>query len=293
MNDHPFQIQLTPEIKRIFHLYYQMHGIRLSLFTPQGDKIYPREDQPDCSYCRLIRNDLDFEERCLKLDRRMIRLCIEEDRLIRYHCHGGMEEAALPLRVDGDILGCIMLGQFRRKSAGESPYSGIWRERFGNSRLVEAYEETPEFSDRKIPVLMDIYQTLLDILSRERMIRHRDFDLILPITRRLEEEPRWNPSLSEAAKAVGRSTSSTTRLFKKITGKSFKNYLVELKMNQAERIMIDFPRKPVKEIAWELGYGDPLYFSRLFKKQLNLSPRELREKRLQESERFFQSRWPG
>lgn len=285
-------IQLSQEIKRIFKLYYQLHGVRLSLFTPGGERIYPQEDQPDCSYCRLVRQELGFEERCLKLDRRMILLSIEEDRLIRYHCHGGMEEAALPLRIGGEILGCIMLGQFRRQSAKGSPYSDLWKKTLRNERLDAAYEETPLFPDRKIPLLMDLYQTLLDILSRERLIRHRDFDLIFPVTSRLELEPSWNPNLSEAAEAIGRSTSSVSRMFKNITGNSFKKYLIDYKMNQAERIMVDHPRKPLKEIAWELGYGDPLYFSRLFKGFWGISPRELREKRLQESESFFQSRGP-
>ena len=52
----------------------------------------------------------------------------------------------------------------------------------------------------------------------------------------------------------------------------------------AERVMIEAKRelyltaKPVKQIAFELGYTDEFYFSRIFKKQVGVSPRIFREK---------------
>ncbi len=51
----------------------------------------------------------------------------------------------------------------------------------------------------------------------------------------------------------------------------------------AERIVIEAKRelyltnKPVKEIAFELGYNDEYYFSRFFKTNADVSPQLFRE----------------
>jgi YesN/AraC family two-component response regulator len=51
----------------------------------------------------------------------------------------------------------------------------------------------------------------------------------------------------------------------------------------SERIIIEAKRelylttKPIKELAYELGYEDEYYFSRFFKKNANVSPQMYRE----------------
>lgn len=66
----------------------------------------------------------------------------------------------------------------------------------------------------------------------------------------------------------------------KITKTHFNKTLTDL---ISERIMIEAKRelyltnKPVKEIAWELGYEDEHYFSRFFKTNADISPQLYRE----------------
>lgn len=66
----------------------------------------------------------------------------------------------------------------------------------------------------------------------------------------------------------------------KITKKHFNKTLTNL---IAERIIIEAKRelyltnKSVKEVAYELGYDDEYYFSRFFKKNVNISPQVYRE----------------
>jgi AraC-like DNA-binding protein len=60
-------------------------------------------------------------------------------------------------------------------------------------------------------------------------------------------------------------------LFKKKTGYSPIQYFNHLKIQRACQYL-SFTGMSVKEISFSLGYEDPLYFSRLFKKTMNLSP---------------------
>jgi hypothetical protein len=73
-----------------------------------------------------------------------------------------------------------------------------------------------------------------------------------------------------------RAFSPTLRLFKEQTGYSPVDYFIHLKMQHA-CMLLSVTRKTVREIAWEIGYDDPYYFSRIFKKVIGMSPRRYRE----------------
>lgn len=271
-------IHIDEEIKHIFQQYYRLHGVRLSIFTTRGERLYPDIDQKDCTYCQRVREDLGFESRCVALDRSMISRSIRKNCMIRYRCHGGMEEAALPLQVDGKTIGCIMLGQFRRKGADTSPYEPDGVTLYGDNRLNESFRASPAFTEDTISLLMDTYRFLLGLIARERMIRNRDYNPFMPLLEKLERDTQWNPSIEEAATISGQSPSSLNRLIRKATGKSFKAFLIETKLVRAEELFTRFPGKTIAEIASELGYADPLYFSRIYKRYRGVSPKQMRER---------------
>lgn len=83
-------------------------------------------------------------------------------------------------------------------------------------------------------------------------------------------------SLGEMSDHAGLSTSHFSFLFKQQTGYSPMDYFIHLKMQRA-CTMLSFSQKTVHEIAYEIGYSDPYYFSRIFKKIIGVSPRSYRE----------------
>jgi AraC-like DNA-binding protein len=53
-------------------------------------------------------------------------------------------------------------------------------------------------------------------------------------------------------------------------------YMQEAKLSLARRLLRESDL-PITEIADVLGYDDPLYFSRLFRREVGLSPRDYRK----------------
>lgn len=64
-----------------------------------------------------------------------------------------------------------------------------------------------------------------------------------------------------------------SKLFKKKTGKNFIEYLTQIRLEHA-KLLLTNSCKSMKEICMEVGYGDANYFSRLFKKNVGISPTE-------------------
>lgn len=82
-------------------------------------------------------------------------------------------------------------------------------------------------------------------------------------------------SLQTAAQDLGITRGHLARIFKDETGQTFVEALTEYRMNLAQTMLRD-ARVKVNEVAEALGYRDPAYFSRVFRRCLGVSPREFR-----------------
>ena len=83
-------------------------------------------------------------------------------------------------------------------------------------------------------------------------------------------------SLDDVSREVNVSPYYFSKLFKDESGENFIEYLTRLRIGQARKLLLESD-KSVKEISLLVGYMDPNYFSRIFKKQTGMTPREFRE----------------
>ncbi len=84
-------------------------------------------------------------------------------------------------------------------------------------------------------------------------------------------------SLDDVSKEVNISPYYFSKLFKEESGENFIEYLTRIRMERAKE-MLKNPELSIKEVGMRSGYGDPNYFSRIFKKQTAMTPREYRER---------------
>ena len=70
-----------------------------------------------------------------------------------------------------------------------------------------------------------------------------------------------------------------TQLYRKIKGVtnlSANQYLSKVRLDEGRKMLIN-SNKTISEIAFEIGYSDPSYFSRKFSQQFNMTPKKFRE----------------
>ena len=82
-------------------------------------------------------------------------------------------------------------------------------------------------------------------------------------------------SLNQTASAVGMSPTHFSSVFKQETGEGFSEYLTEVRMEAAKRLLATTDEK-MTEISEQAGYHDPHYFSSTFKKTQGMTPKEYR-----------------
>lgn len=91
----------------------------------------------------------------------------------------------------------------------------------------------------------------------------------------MQEHVDENISLNDLSKHYNYSPSRFSSLFKQKTGYAPIDYFIQMKMQKASQ-QLDFTHQPVKEIAINLGFDDPYYFSRRFSKIIGMSPTKYR-----------------
>ncbi|WP_310993964.1 helix-turn-helix domain-containing protein [Aequorivita marina] len=81
------------------------------------------------------------------------------------------------------------------------------------------------------------------------------------------------PNIEQIANKMSVSQRYLSDTLKKETGKTTTEHLQLYLIDEAKSILLE-PHKSVSEVAYELGFEYPQYFSRLFKKKVGISPKE-------------------
>lgn len=82
-------------------------------------------------------------------------------------------------------------------------------------------------------------------------------------------------TLNEVAAQANLSASHFSVVFSQETGQTFKEYLTEIRIKKAKELLRMTSLRST-DIAYQVGYNDPHYFSSVFKKNTGLSPMEFR-----------------
>jgi AraC family transcriptional regulator len=85
-------------------------------------------------------------------------------------------------------------------------------------------------------------------------------------------------NLDRLAAQAGLSKFYFNRLFKSAAGVSPSHYHINLRMDEAKRLLRETKRSVV-EIALDIGYSNPSHFAQLFRKETGLSPSDYRKQR--------------
>lgn len=121
-----------------------------------------------------------------------------------------------------------------------------------------------------------IFEDLFDLRSRVKT----HSDSIAVLMRKIDNyirqniaEPLNNQVLSDI---FGLVPSYLSKLFREYKGMSPVDYLLHLRIERAKELITSQPNFFLKDIASAIGYSDPLYFSKIFKKETGMSPSEYR-----------------
>lgn len=133
----------------------------------------------------------------------------------------------------------------------------------------------------------DLYQALWKLYHRKeetqggeeapQVERGQEHYVIERIKYILEKEYDKPFDLDRLAERVDLSPSYVSKFFRQETGQTVTDHLISIRMEKAKQFLVDFPQLKNYEIAGMVGYSDPVYFNKLFKKMTGVTPKEYKE----------------
>ena len=107
----------------------------------------------------------------------------------------------------------------------------------------------------------------------EPALAHGTIEAVIPYIKRHHTEPI---TLDDICARFLCSRSYISHIFKKNTGKSFREYLTEIRLDDA-KMLLTYSALSITEISFSVGFSDSGYFSSVFKKRFGISPASYRK----------------
>ena len=113
------------------------------------------------------------------------------------------------------------------------------------------------------------------ILPLKSTVAKTDAEIVREIKGYVDTHYDADLSLEDMSSAFFMSKYQVSRLFKKLYGINYQDYLLQIRMDKAKLMLLDTSMK-LYEIAQKSGFKEASYFSAVFKKYYGLSPHEFR-----------------
>lgn len=272
MSTHELRFLFQGDIRKVLDHFSRLLRVRFCFLSLDGQELQVGEGKSHCRFCRMVRFKLGLLDKCLANDRDGWQKAAQSGEAVWSPCFAGMTDGCMTVKSGDRVIGYMMIGQFRTRANCTPGLRARWRKKFGNDELQQCFEQTPCYTKAQVQDIMGVFAVLVKFIVSQRLIAVRGLDSLQPLLSYMSEHPKEALTTSDAARLLHRSPSSLSHLFKEAMGRSFLQYQIESKLDLADEIFRTREGVTVREVAFELGFSDPYYFSRLYRKHRGFPP---------------------
>jgi AraC-like DNA-binding protein len=235
-------------------------------------------------FCAMMAEKSRTCAACLQMQERLAQSAT--DNPCTMTCAYGLCETAVPVKLGAQTIGFLQTGQvMRQKPTVPSFNRAVAKaEELGvdidNAKAKEAYFATPVVSQKKLDsasTLLSIFADHLSMKSNQIAVQTANAEppVITKAKQFIQENYTEDLSLGQVAAAVHTSIFYFCKLFRKVTGTTFTEFVSRTRVERAKNLLLN-PNLRVSEIAYEVGFQSLTHFNRVFKTLIGESPTEYR-----------------
>jgi len=277
MTNASLEIILSDKVQALLDDFASLLDVRVTFFSADGRQVRRGKEMPNCKYCEIVQRELGGLSRCEAMDMDKQREATTLRRSLSYRCHAGLNEALAPVFVHEQLVGYLMIGQFRTDDEFPIEIRNSVKDPEVRRRLKCAFEALPLFPPEKLSGVLGVFTTLIDYIAVRELAVLRGDVLRSEIDRYIDRHLTGNIMLPEMARRLGRSVSTISQFLRRNYRTGFKELLNEKRLARAESFWRAHPDATVAEAAAAAGFSDQFYFSRVFSKRRGIPPGKFRD----------------
>lgn len=270
----------TEKLTALLKDFYILTKMRPTVFDDSFTEIaqYPATL---CDFCAEIKSHPESCARCKQSDIAAFNMCSKTGASYTYTCHAGLTETVAPIKCDGVIIGYMMFGQVTQARDKEQGWQDIAARTadypVDSIYLREAYYRLRSTTEEHISAAAHILQACAGYIWYSDCFVESGDDTAL----RIEQYINRNISKKLTSEVLCRELSLSRAMLYQVSKQSFgmgiAGYIKSKRMKLAKHLLMATDYK-ISAIADMTGIGDYNYFTKLFKAQTGLTPKEYRKR---------------
>ncbi|MGO8925399.1 MAG: PocR ligand-binding domain-containing protein [Limisphaerales bacterium] len=259
-------------------------GLPVALRAVESWQLPHHGHRNESPFCAMVLETSRACASCLQVQEKLAAGAADEPHSVS--CPAGLCDTAVPVRLGDRLIGFLQTGQVFRKTPTRAQFERTrrlvneWGVNVDPEKLKEAYFATSVVPGKKheaVVKLLSIFAQHLSMLSNQVVLQQDNAEppVITRAKEYIQEHQTDNLRLGHVAKAVNTSTFYFCKMFKRVTGINFTDYLSRVRIEKSKNLLLN-PNLRVSEIAFEVGFQSLTHFNRVFKKILGQSPTEYR-----------------
>ncbi len=264
--------------------FSDMTGLPLALQPVETWQLPLHGKRNENPFCALMSQKNGSCAACLQVRAQLCEKAANEPQTVT--CPVGLCDTAVPVRMSDRLIGFLQTGQLFQKKPTKTQFertaklAADWGLNVNRETLKKAFFSGKVVSPKQYESavkLLSIFAQHLSVLSNQVFIQQENAEP--PVIKRartyIQEHQGEELSLGQVAKAVNMSSFYFCKMFKKITGINFTDYLSRVRIEKAKNLLLN-PNLRVSEIAFEVGFQSLTHFNRVFRRLLGQSPSDYR-----------------
>jgi AraC-like DNA-binding protein len=240
----------SKEWEEFYKSFYELTKLPLGMLNPDFTQTkYFCPEEAMHAICRVIRASSKGRAACMATDKLKCNIAAREKHGIRYYCHAGLVDFAVPVIIEGRHIASIMCGQMLPEPPSEKGFQKIWQKvknlDIDKKALHEAYFQCPFMPEEQLASLLKVISIFADYFC-------------------------------EMGRRLFFSEAYFSRLFSKIEGVTFTHYLQRIRLGEAKKLL-EKSDLSITQVAFAAGFNNLSYFNELFHKSENCTPSEYRK----------------
>ena len=267
---------ITREIKN--YILFLKKDLRLEItIHPIGDEqlisgselaLFNIHENPHCIYVKTF--PCAFAH-CIERKRKIVEKC--RDGSFCGTCYAGVREYVYPLYDKDALAGFVCVSGYRDKAYLSYIHRCSQKFSIPENELQKTALSLKEHMPEKAYV-----DTLITPLIRMLQLAYiscsgtnEPYDTVEKVVLYVNQHYSENITLERICDVFSVSRSSVSHMFKKKTGKVFREYLTDVRLRSARFLLLNSSLN-ISEIAYSVGFNDSNYFSNTFKSCVGVSP---------------------
>ena len=263
------------KINRVLRDFYNATGINMDLLGVDFKKLSSRRWE-DHRYCSCVQSTQAGKTACCRSDEALLARCARSKQTERQLCHAGLVDVAVPILYEQEILGYLIFGQLRTDRETAVPTDHLARLGLPLAEMLEHYRAVPLAEGESLESISRLAGMLVRHILLEKMLApQRDEGL-----QRAEGYIRNNLDKDLSVRTLSRGLNlSKSVLYKRFHagfGCTVSEYINARRVERAAELLQKSDAS-LEEIARLVGFSGGSYFSKVFKRQMGLSPLKYRQ----------------